>query len=565
MTLTDIGDLKRREASFRLLFDGNPMPMWLYDPSDLRILNVNDAAVAHYGYSRARFQSMTLPDLWVGDEKEIHRDAAKSVVEKYQPDRTWRHIKADGGEIEVLIYARRVPFGRMHAILVAVVDVTERKQAEARIAYMAHHDALTDLPNRVLFHEQLNELLARVRHGESLAVYCLDLDHFKGVNDSLGHPMGDALLQAVAQRLRKCLRDSDLVARLGGDEFAVVQYPLGSPNEASKLAGMLIETVSKPYEVHGHEFVIGASIGIALAPGDGHEADGLLRNADIALYRAKAEGRGTAHFFEPEMDRRIQARRMLELDLRKAFANGEFELFYQPLISLNTNTVNGFEALLRWRHPERGLIAPGEFIPVAEEIGLIVPLGEWVLRTACTEAMRWPGELKVAVNLSPAQFRNRGVVNAVLTALAYSRLSADRLELEITETVLLGETDANLATLHQLREIGVRISMDDFGTGYSSLSYLRCFPFDKIKIDRSFVRELSERPDCVAIIRAVAGLGSSLGIATTAEGIETIEQLECVRAEGCTEVQGYLFSPPRPASELDDLMRTEQSEVAAVA
>ena len=476
MTLTDIGDLKRREASFRLLFDGNPMPMWLYDPSDLRILNVNDAAVAHYGYSRARFQSMTLPDLWSGDEKEIHREVAKSVGEKYQSDRSWRHVKADGSEIEVLIYARRVPFGRMHPILVAVVDVTERKQAEARIAYMAHHDALTDLPNRVLFHEQLNELLARVRrHSESLAVYCLDLDHFKGVNDTLGHPMGDALLQAVAQRLRKCLRDSDLVARLGGDEFAVVQYPLGSPNEASTLAGLLIETVSKPYQVHGHEFVIGASIGIALAPGDGHEADGLLRNADIALYRARAEGRGTAHFFEPEMDRRIQARRMLELDLRKAFANGEFELFYQPLISLSTNAINGFEALLRWRHPERGLVAPGEFIPLAEEIGLIAPLGEWVLRTACTEAMRWPGELKVAVNLSPAQFRSRGVVNAVLTALAYSRLPADRLELEITESVLLGETDANLATLHQLREIGVRISMDDFGTGYSSSELFAMF------------------------------------------------------------------------------------------
>ncbi|MGB7102114.1 MAG: EAL domain-containing protein [Xanthobacteraceae bacterium] len=566
MTLTDIGDLKRREASFRLLFDGNPVPMWLYDPSDLRILNVNDAALSHYGYTRGQFQSMTLPELWSGDESDVHREAAKSVGEKYQSDRSWRHVKADGGEIEVLIYARRVPFGRMNAILVAVVDVTERKQAEARIAYMAHHDALTDLPNRVLFHERLNELLARVReHGENLAVHCLDLDHFKGVNDTLGHPMGDKLLQAVAQRLQKCLRPSDLVARLGGDEFAVVQFPLGGPNEASTLATTLIEVVSKPYEVHGHEFIIGASIGVALAPGDGDGPDGLLRNASIALYRAKAEGRGTAHFFEPEMDRRIQARRLLELDLRKAFANAEFELFYQPLISLNTSAVNGFEALLRWRHPERGMIAPGEFIPLAEEIGLIVPLGEWILRTACTEAMRWPGQLKVAVNLSPAQFRSRGVVKAVVTALAYSRLPANRLELEITETVLLGETDANLATLHQLREIGVRISMDDFGTGYSSLSYLRCFPFDKIKIDRSFVSELSERPDCVAIIRAVAGLGLSLGIATTAEGIETTEQLERVRAEGCTEVQGYLFSPPRPASELGELIRAEQTKVAAVA
>jgi diguanylate cyclase (GGDEF)-like protein/PAS domain S-box-containing protein len=566
VTLTDVGDLKQREASFRLLFDGNPVPMWLYDPADLRIVSVNDSALVHYGYSREQLLGMTLLDLWPRDEWDVHREVAKTIGDTYQSDRSWRHLKADGSEIEVLTYARRVPFGEAHAVLVAVVDVTERKQAEARIAYMAHHDALTDLPNRVLFNERLNELLARVRrNGESLAVHCLDLDHFKGVNDTLGHPIGDELLKTVAQRLGKSLRDTDMVARLGGDEFAIIQFPLGGPNEASQLATTLIEIVSKPYEVHGHEFVVGASIGIALAPGDGEASDALLRNADMALYRAKAEGRGTAHFFEPDMDRRIQARRMLELDLRKAFAHSEFELFYQPLINLQANAVAGFEALLRWRHPERGMIAPAEFIPLAEEIGLIVPLGEWVLRQACTEAMRWPAGLKVAVNLSPAQFRNRGVVNAVMTALAYSRLPADRLELEITESVLLGETEANLATLHQLRSIGVSISMDDFGTGYSSLSYLRSFPFDKIKIDRSFVSELSRRPDCVAIIRAVAGLGMSLGIATTAEGVETREQLERVRAEGCTEVQGYLFSPPRPASEIGALIAADWGKESAVA
>jgi diguanylate cyclase (GGDEF)-like protein/PAS domain S-box-containing protein len=295
VTLTDIGDLKQREASFRLLFDGNPVPMWLYDPGDLRIVGVNDAALAHYGYDRAQLRNMTLLDLWPRDEWDVHCEIAKSVGDTYQSDRTWRHIKADGGEIEVLTYARRVPFGDAHAVLVAVVDVTERKQAEARIAYMAHHDALTNLPNRVLFNERPNDLLTRVRRErESLAVHCLDLDHFKGVNDTLGHPIGDELLKTVAQRLGKCLRDTDMVARLGGDEFAVIQFPLRGPDQASELATALIEIVSKPYEVHGHEFVVGASIGIALAPGDGDASDALLRNADMALYRAKAEGRQRA-------------------------------------------------------------------------------------------------------------------------------------------------------------------------------------------------------------------------------------------------------------------------------
>ena len=473
-TLTDIGEVKRREASFRLLFDGNPVPMWLYDPDSLKFVGVNDAAVAHYGYARERFLRMTLLDIWPADEWELHRATARAVTDAYQSDRTWRHLKVDGSEIEVLTYARRVAFAARDAVLVAIVDVTERKQAEARIAHMAHHDALTGLPNRVLFHERLADALARVRRpgGASLAVHCLDLDHFKSVNDTLGHPVGDLLLKSVAERLRGCVGEDGLVARLGGDEFAVIQ-PIergagAAPNAAGALASRLIAAIGATYDVQGHEVVVGASVGIAIAPGDGDAADVLLRNADMALYRAKAEGRGTSHFFEPEMDRTVRARRVLELDLRKAFANGEFELYYQPLVNLGTDAVTGFEALLRWHHPERGMISPGEFIPLAEEIGLIVPLGEWVLRAACAEAAKWPGELKVAVNLSPAQFRSRGVVQAVMSALAHSRLVAQRLELEITESVLLGETDANLATLHQLRGIGARISMDDFGTGYSS-------------------------------------------------------------------------------------------------
>jgi len=565
VTLTDIGQLKEREASFRLLFDGNPVPMWLYDPGTLKFIGVNDAAIRHYGYSRERFHSMTLLDIWPPDEREIHEGVVRSVVDAYQSDRTWRHIKADGSEIEVLTYARTLSFDQNPAALVAVVDVTERKQAEARIAHMAHHDALTGLPNRVLFHERLDEALTRLsRHNEGLAVHCLDLDQFKGVNDTLGHPVGDLLLRAVAERLGRCMRARDVVARLGGDEFAIIQSAVGSPHEAGAFASELIDIVSKPYEIQGHDVIVGASIGIAMAPGDGAIADMLLRNADMALYRAKSDGRGIFHFFEPEMDRRIQLRRALELDLRKAFSSGEFELFYQPLVDLRSDEVSGFEALLRWRHPERGLISPAEFIPLAEDIGMIIPIGEWVLRQACAEARHWPGNVKVAVNLSPVQFRSRGLVQAVMSALAHSRLAPDRLELEITESVLLRETEANLATLHQLRALGVRISMDDFGTGYSSLSYLRSFPFDKIKIDKSFVDDLADRPDCVAIVRAVTGLAADLGITTTAEGVETQQQLDCLRAEGCVEVQGYLFSPPRPAGEIMGMLprREVKADVA---
>ncbi len=554
LTLTDVGGLKRSEASFRLLFDGNPVPMWLYDPDTLRFVNVNDAAIAHYGHGREAFLAMELPDIWPADERELHREIARSVDTEYQSDRTWRHIKSDGTEIEVLTYARRMRFAERPAVLVAVLDVTERRRAEARIAHMAHHDALTELPNRVLFQERLGEALGQRRTAAKLAVFCVDLDNFKSVNDTLGHPIGDSLLRQVAQRLRLCARAEELIARLGGDEFAVIQPEIATPQEAIGLATRMIESLAKPFEIEGHELIVGASIGIALAPGDGEDANLLLRNADMALYRAKAEGRGTLHFFEPEMDRSIQARRSLEMALRKAYSRGEFELFYQPLLCLNSNRVTGCEALLRWRSPERGLISPADFIPVAEEIGLIVPIGEWVLREACREAATWPGDIKVAVNLSPVQFRSRHLVQAVVSALAHSRLPPHRLELEITETVLLGDSEANIATLHQLRAIGAHIAMDDFGTGYSSLSYLRTFPFDKIKIDRSFINELAARPDCAAIVRAVVGLGTSLGIRTTAEGVETAEQLDRLQNEGCTEAQGYLISPPKPAHEIMPLL-----------
>ena len=433
-------------------------------------------------------------------------------------------------------------------------DVTERQRSEAMIAYLAHHDALTDLPNRVRFQERLSEALARVHRGENLAVLCLDLDRFKGVNDTLGHPIGDLLLKAVTDRLRQCVRGSDMIARLGGDEFAIVQTDVQQTADATMLATRMIEAVSAPYVIDDHQVVIGLSVGIAIAPNDGLDADLLLKNADMALYRAKADGRGVYRFFEAEMDARMQVRRTMELDLRRAIVNGEFELFYQPLFNTKTQQITAFEALIRWHHPVRGLIPPLDFIPLAEETGLIVPVGEWVMYKACEQAARWPSQARVAVNLSPAQFRGKALLSTVSSALARAGLAAERLELEITETILLQDSEATLATLHDLRALGVRISMDDFGTGYSSLSYLRKFPFDKIKIDGSFIRDITEQG--LPIVRAVAAMGSGLGIVTTAEGVETREQLELLEREGCTEVQGYLLSQPLPAGEVVSLLQT---------
>ena len=555
LSLTDVTDLKRREQSFRLLFDGNPMPMWVFDVETKKFLGVNDAAVNHYGYDRASFLTMKLQDIWPQDEWEEHTRALGQIGDVYQSGRNWRHLKADGREIEVLTFGRRVPFEGRDSFLVSAVDITERRKAEARIAYMAHHDGLTNLANRVMFQERLRQDLERSGLvNKSIAVLCIDLDLFKNVNDSFGHPIGDRLLTQVAQRLAANVRGDNLVARLGGDEFAMILGTEASPNEISDRAISIIETLSAPYQIDSLEVVIGASIGIAISPGDGETGEELLRNADMALYRAKSEGGGVHHFFEKEMDSHAQRRRDMEIDLRRALASGEFELHYQPLVDLAQDRIVSFEALLRWKHPEKGMISPADFIPVAEDIGLIVPLGEWVLREACMQAAAWPSDIKVAVNLSPAQFRSRNLTQAVFTALGQSGLSPLRLELEITESIFLADSEANLAILHQLREFGVRISMDDFGTGYSSLSYLRSFPFDKIKIDRSFVRDIAERPDSVAIVRAISSLGRSLNISTTAEGVETMNQLDWLRAEGCTEVQGFLFSAARPASEVSALL-----------
>ncbi len=429
-------------------------------------------------------------------------------------------------------------------------DITERQRSERQIAHMARHDALTDLPNRVLLRETLEHELKRVKRGECLAVLCLDLDQFKSVNDALGHPIGDELLKLVGERLRNCTREPDTVARLGGDEFAIIMTKMEDPSDAAALSKRIRDSIIKPYQIDGHQIVTDISIGISIAPIDAVEADPLLRNADMALYGAKADGRGTYRFFEPEMNTRMRARRELEMDLRKALVGKEFELHYQPLVDLQSNEVNGFEALLRWHHPRRGLISPADFIPIAEETGLIVPLGEWVLKAACYEAVDWPDHIKVAVNLSPAQLNNRNLLNVVKGALAETGMPPQRLQLEITETVLLQNTFATLATLHELRKLGIQVALDDFGTGYSSLSYLRSFPFDKIKIDRSFIQDLSNGVEPVAIVQAVANLAKCLNMASTAEGVETQQQLELLQSIGCTEMQGYLFSRAKPASEI---------------
>ena len=385
----------------------------------------------------------------------------------------------------------------------------------------ARHDSLTGLPNRVLFYEDVEQGLKRVRRGEQLAVLYVDLDHLKRVNDTLGHPIGDRLLKDVADRLRGCIRDIDTVARLSGDEFAVIQSSIDRPSDAAALAKRIRESIQAPFDLDGHQVVVNTSIGISIAPNDATELDQLLKTADMALYEAKNSGRGTYCFYEKDMNERVQARSKLEKDLRSALANGEFELFYQPIVNLQDNKIAAFEALLRWHHPERGMISPAEFIPIAEEMGLIIPLGEWVLRTACAEAATWPSDIKVSVNVSSLQLANKNLVNVIISAIASAHIPANKLELEITESVFIQNTAANISTLKKLHESGVIFAMDDFGTGYSSLGYLLSFPFSKIKIDRSFIAGLSDKNNSRAIVRAVADLARNLSMSVTAAGVET--------------------------------------------
>ena len=692
-THTDVTDTRRREASFQLMFNNNPVPMWVYDVGSLRFLAVNEAAISHYGYSRDQFLSMTALDIRPIESRTSFASFVQTSGGVHNGEQTWRHQISDGTKIDVAIYARALNYERHSASLVAAIDVTERikaeeevrqakaflnsvienmpimvtvknaddgryvlvnrageklfgfsatdmigrqmrdlvpsdaaeriqsndhavfntgrivtyehsmqsedgerllsvkklpiwgregnpqyvltisedvteqRSAEQQIVHMARHDALTELANRALFTSRIDKAAARCRrNNRHFAVHILDLDHFKQVNDSLGHPVGDALLKLIAQRLLACTSASDTVARLGGDEFAILQVTEGDPREgAVVLASRILEAVIAPCDLDGQKVIVGASIGVAVAPEHGGAANLLMKRADLALYRIKADGRNGFQFFEPEMEVNAHARRALETDLREAIAREQFEVHYQPVILAASRKTVGVEALVRWRHPQRGTVSPVDFIPLAEETGLIVPLGDWILRKVCADAAAWPTEIKVAVNLSPAQFNKSNLFEVVADVLADSGLAPERLEVEITETVLLHQNEANLAVLHHLRDLGVAIVLDDFGTGYSSLSYLRMFPFDKIKIDRSFVNEMTTRADCAAIVCAVIGMAKSLNVITTAEGVETEEQYSLLRATGCTQVQGYLFSPAVPASKLEFTRAANGRDEAKVA
>lgn len=677
---SDITPQQETEEALGLLFQQNPVPMWVYDRETLRFLAVNDAAVSAYGWSRDDFLRMTILDIRKPDEREQARAAATAPREAYQVSRNWRHVDARGRERSVDILSHLLVFGGRDAVLVSswdvtdrvrveealreseefarsvvessvdcikvldlsgrllfmnkagemltetedstrlhgqewvaslptdmaaearqaieaaragqaasftgfcpttggrsrwwdvtvspvrnaagsVVrlltvsqDITERRQAEQQIAYLAYHDPLTGLPNRRLFQEDIKRLLGE-EDGQPLALHYLDLDHFKGVNDAMGHTAGDSLLQQVASRLRVSQVDGSRVYRLGGDEFAVLQTGLARPEDAARTARYLLALLDEDYNLDGQLVAAGTSIGLALAPDHGETPESLIRNADIALYHAKSCGRGTFRFFEQTMDEAARRKQMLKAGLRTALQRGELALHFQPLVDLHSGRVTCLETLLRWRHPVHGHISPAEFIPLAEESGLIIRIGEWILRSACAEAAQWPESVNVAINLSAVQFRDPALLRTLAEALQASGLPAGRVELEITESTLLQDDQANIATLEALRGMGLRIALDDFGTGFSSLGYLLRIPFDKIKIDRSFIAGLPGRMESNAIISAVVSMGRSLSLSVTAEGVETTEQLVALRELGCSEGQGYLFSRPLPAAQVAALLR----------
>jgi diguanylate cyclase (GGDEF)-like protein/PAS domain S-box-containing protein len=571
-TIEDITERRKLEqerdrnyAFLSQIIDHIPSQITVKSAHDRRYLLVNRVAETQFGMSRDQIIGKTGFDIFPKASADVIKADDDKALQSADGLFKDEHRQATGDRY---ITSRRLGIrnqqGELSYIVNVVEDVTERRRTAERIAHLAHYDALTDLPNRVLFREQIERELQKAAGGEQFALLYIDIDEFKAINDSLGHHVGDELLKAVARRVKACIKPTDLIARLGGDEFAVIQTAAGDRADVVEFVTRIHDAMRQPHQCMGHQLSTDASIGIALAPQDGTDLDQLIKNADLAMYAAKAEGRRTHRFFEPVMDARAKARLTMEQDLRQAMIDGDFDIHYQPLLDLGSNEVTGCEALLRWRHPERGMVSPAEFIPLAEDIGLINELGDWVLQTACKEAATWPPNVRLAVNVSPVQLKSQTVALRIMAALAASGLPPDRLEIEITEAVLIHDDETALAILHQLRAIGVRVALDDFGTGFSSLSYLKRFPFDKIKIDRCFVSDI-ELDGSADIVQAVVNIAGSRNMTTTAEGVETEQQKQLLKKLGCTQMQGYLFSAPKPASEVKRLLGASFAKALASA
>jgi diguanylate cyclase (GGDEF)-like protein len=556
---------ERRQLSIAV--NNIPQGLVLYDAS-ARIIICNQPYLDMFGLSPDVAKPGCTMQRLIAHRKETGSfdgdvdEFCNAIIHKVSLGKATRQLsKAPGGRA-IEIINRPLKAGGWVA---TIEDITERTRADEKIAHLAHFDGLTDLPNRILFRVRLEQALEALQPDEQLAVLYIDIDEFKSVNDALGHPIGDELLKGVADRLRGCLGDSDVAARLGGDEFAVIQTAIKDRSETTRLVDKIHSAIRQPLDCMGHLITADASIGIALAPVHGGDLDQLLKNADLALYGAKGDGRRTYRFFEAGMDHRARARRSLELELRQAISDGSLETYYQPVVNIESGKISSCEALLRWRHRERGMISPAEFIPIAEDSGLINQLGLWVLNSACAEAATWPDHVRVAVNVSPVQFRSQALALNVAAALAACGLPASRLELEITEAVLIRDDEAALEMLHQLRKLGVRIALDDFGTGYSSLSYLQRFPFDKIKIDRSFIGDIAGPGASSSIVQAVVNIAAASDMTTTAEGVETEQQRNLLYILGCTEMQGYLFSPAIPAADVRRLLLTHSGRAMSAA
>jgi diguanylate cyclase (GGDEF)-like protein/PAS domain S-box-containing protein len=550
-------ELNETKQFLNSIIENIPIAVVVKDITTRKFILVNRTFEAMLKVSRTEVLGKTVFDIYrTKDAERIDAADNAALAADVGAHSNDYEIEMPGGESRILATNRivvRDSEGNAKYLVVVIDDITERKKSEQRIAFMAHHDVLTGLPNRLAAMEKIEEAIARHRRrGDSFAILLLDLDRFKHVNDTLGHAVGDALLRETAARLKASLRETDVLARLGGDEFAIVQDSENNQREAaSALANRVIEIVSRPFKIEGNEVNIATSVGIALGPEHATNSDRLMRMADLALYRAKSAGRNGYRFFDPEMSMAASARHELENELRRALQQDELELQYQPIVDTKTLQICGAEALIRWRHPTKGIILPDQFIPLAEETGMITQIGEWLLQTACADAAGWPADIKVAVNLSAVQFRKNNLVDVVLCALAQTGLPPERLELEITETALIESATECLPVLRQFKNLGIAVALDDFGTGYSSLSQLMMFPFDKIKVDKSFTQNLTKRTECAAIIAATLTLARSLDIATTAEGVETVAQYRLLRLAGVTSLQGYLFQPPCSSREIN--------------